>query len=156
MGTFLTKFYPLPTGFLKLTPPALNGYARLICSKISRGKPYQCQNKNSDHDACINDFIVFGQPFGQVNIEIVFPGIRILSCPNGQWTIHFEYQQGQTLKKNQPVANPQPLIHFICQNSIQHIKDNHIEKYPNDGVQDFYQCKFGLVCHKLPKKGLNQ
>jgi len=110
----------------------------------------QSDHKDKNHQRSVDPLGIPGQPVGQVNIEIVHAGVRILPGDQGQGTIKFKQDQGQAFQKHQAKADPEPSVEFIRKGCVKHIKNNHIEKKPDRGVDDFDQDKFGPGVHGEP------
>lgn len=115
-----------------------------------------CNDCNDPQQGGVKQFIVFGQPLRQVDVKIMPGGVGILSCNDRQRAKEFKTEQHDSLQYKQAVTDPEPFIYFIGDGGIQHIKDHHIEKYPYEGVDEFYEDKLAVACYHMVCKEMTE
>lgn len=101
------------------------------------------ESVNKDHNrkqekTGVNCFIVPRKPVGEKNIKVVFLGIRILPRDQRNGANRFKNQQYNPFGQHQAYTNPDPAVYSIDDNGIKQVKQYHIVKYPNYGMQQFY------------------
>lgn len=99
-------------------------------------------NHSKKNNGCIDQFIIFCQPFWQINVEIMVSGIRIFPGNQGDGTHLIEYQQNKSFQNNQTKTYPNPFVNSIYYYRVQKVKYDDIKKKPYKGVQQFDKDKF--------------
>lgn len=113
----------------------------------SLDQPDHQYHEHDQHDAAIDLLIVFGEPVGEVDVEIRCSGIGVAARYHRQWAVHPERKEYQNFKAYKPKADPEPTIDVVNDHCVEQIEYDDVVARPYKGMQCFDRDKLLRCIH---------